>query len=212
MASQELGSRMYYNIRPEIKRILEIRRQEGVINNQEHTPLFALSCKFRNVRHVHHRIGRSLKIYSSGIFFKKRCIVFFTQVCGGKFDSVLLVYLIKEPHAPAVQIRINDNMVSRSEDFHKRCYRRHSAGKSHCIRTMFKLCHHILKLFPCRVLHSGVVKPGAFSQPPVCKGCCLVYGKTKCSPLIRNTLFTALTDCLYTLVAHDFLLCTASYN
>ena len=56
------------NIRAKIKRILEIRCQKGIINREQAAFFPGDSADRRNIRHLHHGIGRRFQINELRIF------------------------------------------------------------------------------------------------------------------------------------------------
>ena len=108
------------NIRAEIERVLEVRRHEGVVHDQNQVVAFCNIRHLSDVGYVHHRVRRGLDVDGFCIFFHIAFHVITAAVDAGKFDAVFLVHMVEQTNASAVQIRIRNDVVSRAEQLHQK--------------------------------------------------------------------------------------------
>ena len=179
VSAQIFRPAVHHNIRSQGNRLLEIGSQERIIHHQQSVMLPGNGGELSDIRHLHHRIGRSLhkqhfrRRTDSGLNSLGICHVHI-----GKHTAQLLKDILPDTEGAPVDIIGEQHMIPRLQNAKYRHIGSLSAGEGKACQAAFQNCHGALQFLPGRILQTGIGIPGRHIKIPVHKRSRLKNRKT----------------------------------
>ena len=95
MSAEELRAAVDHDVRAKRQRMLEIRRQEGVVYNKEQAPSLRDLCDLSDVSHIHHGVRRRLNKDGLRVLIDKALHVLLAAIDVREGDAVLFTNVME---------------------------------------------------------------------------------------------------------------------
>ena len=149
---------MVHDISPKLKRLLEIRRGERVVDDQQCTCLSRDRSDGCQIRDTHERVRRRLDENRACVRSNRICYSLgISGVNVGEGEPKVLKHAIKEAERAAIYVLGTDDVVAGAEQLHDRIKTPHSAGESEAVAPALERGHVPLECLSRRVLPAGVL-------------------------------------------------------
>ena len=176
VSGEVLGAAVKDDIGTEVDRIAEVRAHEGIVRDEERAVRVCEVCHRTDVRHLHHRVRRRLDVDGfDAVVQRSLCFGNIRCVDEAEMETVLLIDEAEETDGAAVKVIGGKDRISRFEKLHDHRNRSHAGRVAGTVTPVLEQCDHLLRAFPRRVLHAGVVVARGLSELRMPEGRGLKY-------------------------------------